>query len=229
MTKAGTLITVALVAGATAAAQAQPTPVTPPQPTVPEIFTAMGEFVRVAYNSEGFATLGYRMAQQEIGKEWMLLQVGITLRKPTKDYRVKRQDLSIRTPDGKTIPLATQKEYAAANLTALNNRLRVIHDSINYFPVDASRPCALQFFADLGGPGPTFAYEETELSSDRACLGRLYFRVPGGIQVGQHWLDIRFAGSTVEVPFRTLTNEEEKEFRERWQEIKKQHDATFKH
>jgi hypothetical protein len=221
-------LALALVAGAAAAAQAQ-TPVTPPQPTVPEIFTAEGEWVRIAYNNEGYATLGYRWAQMEVGQEWMLLQLGVTLRKPTKDYKLKREHLSIRTPDGKTIPLATQKEYAAANLMALNSRAKAIHDSINYFPADAFRACALQLFADLGGPGPTFAMDDVELSTNRACLGRVYFRVPGGIQVGQHWLDIRFASTTVQVPFRTLTKEEEKEFSKRWQDLKKQHDAAFKH
>ena len=37
---------------------------------------------------------------------------------------------------GKVIPLATQREYAEAGyLTALNNRAKVIRDTINYFPV----------------------------------------------------------------------------------------------
>ncbi len=222
----GALLVLALVVGGPAAAQ---TPVAAPQPTVPEMFTLEGEFVRIAYNNEGFASLGYRWAQMQVGQEWMLLQLGVTLRKPTKDYKLKREHLSIRTPDGKTIPLATQKEYAAANVMALNTRAKAIHDSINYFPGDAFRACPLRLFADLGGPGPTFAQDEVDLSYDSACLGRVYFRVPGGIQVGQHWLDIRFAGSVVQVPFRTLTKEEEKEFSKRWQELKKQHEAAFKH
>ena len=216
----------ALVVGAVAAA-AQ-TPVTPPQPTVPEIFTIEGEFVRVAYNNEGYASMGYRMAQQQVGQEWILLQVGLTLRKPTKDYKLKREHLSVTTPDGKTIPLATQQEYRGGMgaVSALDMRAKVNPDSINYFPNDVSRGCALLFFSD--DAGRTLAFDETELGYNRACLGRLYFKIPGGVQVGQHWLNVQFAGSSLQVPFRILTKDEEKELGKRWQELKKQHEAAFK-
>ena len=33
-----------------------------PEPGVPELFTLEGQFVRAAYNNEGYVTLGYRMA-----------------------------------------------------------------------------------------------------------------------------------------------------------------------
>jgi uncharacterized protein (DUF1684 family) len=214
----------ALVAGG-AGAQ---TPVAAPQPTVPEIFTVEGEFVRVAYNNEGYASMGYRMAQEQVGQEWVMLQAGLTLRKPTKDYNLKRDHLSITTPDGKNIPLATQQEYrgAMAAVSSLDMRAKVAPDSINYFPNDVSRGCALRFFPD--DRGATLAFDETELSWSRACLGRLYFRIPGGVQIGQHWLNVQFAGSSLQVPFRILTKEEEKELSKRWQELKKQHEASFK-
>ncbi len=219
------LVALALVAAGAATAQ---TPVTAPQPTVPELFTMEGEFVRVAYNNEGYASMGYRMAQQQVGQEWILLQVGLTLRKPTKDFKLKREHLSVTTPDGKKIPLATQQEYRGGMgaVASLDMRAKVNPDSINYFPNDVSRGCALLFFSDTGGR--TLAFDETELSWNRACLGRLYFKIPGGVQVGQHWLNIQFAGSSLQVPFRILTKEEEKEFSKRWQELKKQHEAAFK-
>ena len=221
------LLLMALVGGGVASGQAPK--VTPPQPTVPEVFTLQGQYVRIAYNNEGFATLGYRMAQDQIGKEWMLLLVGITLRKPTPDYRLTRGALSITTPDGKTIALATQKEYsdgmgAVRNLT---QRAKVIRDSIDYFPLEADQACSIQFFADFGGAGHQLAFDEVELSWHRACLGRLFFKVPGGIQIGQHWLNIHFANSSVQVPFRTLTKEEEKQLEKYWQDIKKQHEAAL--
>jgi hypothetical protein len=219
---------VTLAGGGAAFAQDQPLKVTPPQPTVPEVFTLMGQYVRMAYNNEGFATLGYVMAQEDIGKEWMLLSVGVTLRKPTEDYKLKREDLSITTPDGKKIPLATNDEYRsnAGAVNSLNRRAKVQKDSIDYFPLDATHPCALQFFADLGAAS-SFAYDWTELSWQRACVGRLFFRVPGGIQVGQHWLNIKFAGSELQVPFRTLTKDEAKQLSKSWKDLKKQLDATY--
>ena len=184
--------------------------------------------MRVAYNSEGFANLGYRMAQQELGKPWVLLTVGLSLREKVDNEKITREDLTLRTPDGKTIPLASQKEYlaAAGPLKALNARAKVVHDSIDYFPVGATQACAIQFFADLDRRG--LAYDFVELSPQRGCVGRLYFQVPGGIQPGQHWLDVKFAGSVVQVPFRIFTKEEEKDFKKQWQDLKKAHDASYK-
>jgi len=208
-------------------AAAQAPQVQMPKPTVPEIFTLEGEFVRIAYNNEGFATLGYRMAQEEVGKDWVLLAVGITLRKPTKDFTMKRASLSLTTPDGKRLPLPTQQQYQGANLQALNMRAQVMNDSINYFPPDASQPCAIKFFANLDSAFP-LAYDQTELSWQRVCLGRLYFNVPGGIQLGQHFLNIKFANSELQVPFRTLSKEDEKVLRKKWDDIKKAHEAALK-
>jgi hypothetical protein len=213
-----------------AAAQDQSIEAIIPKPTVPEVFTLLGEFVRVAYNNEGYATLGYRLAQEQVDKEWMMLLVGVTLRKPTEPYKLTREALSITTPDGTKIPLATQQEYSAggAEVRSLTRRAQTVRDSINYFPLEADRPCGLQFFADPGSGGPKLAWDSTELDWQRACAGRLFFRVPGGIKVGQHWLNIQFAGSSLEVPFRLLTEEEEKEFRKTWKDIKKQHEAGYK-
>ena len=145
----------------------------------------------------------------------MLLEVGLTMRSPAKNFTLKREHLSIKTPDGTTIPLATQKQYAEAGyLRALNQRMRVMRDSINYFPVEATRGCSIQFFANLGGAGPSSPTTRWSSSTDRGCVGRLYFHVPGGIKVGQHWLVVNFGESVVEVPFRTLTKEEAKAVRE---------------
>jgi hypothetical protein len=199
--------------------------VTAPQPTVPEVFTLMGQYVRVAYNNEGFASLGYRAAQGSVGEEWMLLEVGLTVR-TGKDYTLKREHLSVKLPDGSSVPLASQKDYSAANPRALNMRAKVVRDSINYFPVDATRGCPIQFFANLD-QGPRLAFDQVDLSKERACLGRLYFKVPGGIKIGQHWLVVKFSESELQVPFRILTKEEAKEFEKSWEDIKKAHEASL--
>ena len=85
-----------------------------PKPTVPEFFTITGQFTRIAYNNEGFATLGYRTTQQSIGGDWMLLDVGFTLIEGTKDYVLKREHIKLKTPDGTSIPLATRAEFNQA-------------------------------------------------------------------------------------------------------------------
>ncbi len=72
------------------------------------------------------------------------------------------------------------------------------------------------------------AWDQFEATSDRACMGRLYFHVPGGIKYGQHWLNVKFANSTLRVPFRILTADEEKLLSKNFKDIKKQVDEAFK-
>ena len=91
-----------------------------------------------------------------------------------------------------------------------------------------SRGCPLAVLRQPGAGRRGLAFDEVELSSNRGCVGRLYFHVPGGIKVGQHWLNVNFGESEVQVPFRILTKEEEKEFKDSWQDIKKAHDSSYK-
>jgi len=208
-------------------AQAQgPPEVKIPQPGVPQIMTMEGKFVRAAYNNEGYVIIGYQLVNRSVGEEWMLLEVGVTVLDNTPDYELKRDALSLETPDGKTIPLPTVSEHRAGNTQALQNREKVQRDSINYFPPSATRACGLTFFPDL--TSRVLPVDEVELSHERACLGRLYFKIPGGITYGQHWLNVKFEKSLVRVPFRVLTKEEEKLMDKNYKSISKQVKDAFK-
>ena len=212
---------------ATGDAQAQEKPkVQLPQPGVPEIMTLEGNFERVAYNNEGYVILGYQATNRSVGEEWMLLEVGMTVLGKTPDYRLTREAISLTTPDGKTIPLPSITEQRAGKYQAIQQRANVQRDSINYFPTRASRACAILFFPDLGSRA--LPYDVVDLSDDRACLGRLYFRIPGGIALGQHFLNVKFAKSVVRVPFRIMTQEEERLLSRNYKDIKKQVEDAFK-
>lgn len=96
---------------------------------------------------------------------------------------------------------------------------------ISYLPGDVVRRCTLSFFSDPDRRN--LSCDQVELNFQTACLGRLAFHVPGGIRTGQHWLRVKFAGSEVQVPFRILTKDEGKEFRETWEDVKEEHDASM--
>jgi len=204
----------------------QPPTLAIPQPGVPQLMTMEGRFVRAAYNNEGYVILGYQLVNRSLGEEWMLLEVGITVRDDTPAFKLTREALSLETPDGKTIPLPSVSEHRAGDTRALENREKVQRDSINYFPPSASRACRIGFFSDLSSRA--MPYDEVEVSSDRACLGRLYFHIPGGIKYGQHWLNVKFPKSLVRVPFRILTEDEEKMLSKNYKDISKQVKEAFK-
>ena len=199
-----------------------------PQPVVPEVFTLQGEFVRMAYNAEGFATLGYRTANNSIDEQWMLLELGLTLVDPTDDQPFKRDQISLQLPDGSTIGMASQEEFNKGNLRALDRRANTVRDSINYFPRLATQSCRIGFFADASQSGRSLAYDQVTLSRRLACVGRVYFHLPDGIKDGQYYLNLKFKESVVQVPFRIFTDEEQKEFNKNWKTIKKEHEAEYK-
>jgi hypothetical protein len=207
-------------------AASQDQPVVLPKPGVPQVSTMEGKFVRASYNNEGYVILGYQASNRSVGEEWMLLEVGITLREGVSDYRLTREAISLDTPDGKTIPLPSITEQRGGGVNAIQQRAKVQRDSINYFPPKASRACALLFFPDLDARALPF--DEVDLSDDRACLGRFYFKIPGGIAYGQHWLNVKFRNSLVRVPFRILTEDEERFVSKNYKSIERQVKEAFR-
>jgi hypothetical protein len=196
-----------------------------PEPGVPQIMTMEGRFVRAAYNNEGYVILGYRLANMSVGQSWLLLEVGMTVRDKVPNYSLTREAISLETPDGKTIPLPSNQEFREAQLHALQKQGEMIRDSINYFPPSANRACRIGFFADLADRASS--YDRVELSPDRGCVGRLFFPIEGGIQYGQHWLNVKFEQSLIRVPFRILTKDEEKTLDKHYKSIEKQVKEAF--
>ena len=197
-----------------------------PQPGVPQIMTMEAKFVRAAYNNEGYVILGYQVNNRSIGEDWMLLEVGMTVLDKTPDYTLKRDAISLDTPDSKTLPLPSVQEHREANTSAIEARERVQRDSINYFPPMASQACRIGFFSDLDSRA--MPWDEVEITSRRACLGRLYFHIPGGITYGQYWLNVKFENSLIRVPFRIFTADEEKLLSKNYKSIEKQVEEAFK-
>src|SRR5262245_44704329 len=120
-----------LVAAGTTPRQAQKTPVPIPNPGVPQIQTLEAQFVRIAYNNEGYVSLGYRLANTLVGKEWILLEVGMTVREGQQAFKLTRDAISLSLPDESTVPLPSQAEYSQVDLRAIENQSKVLNDSIN--------------------------------------------------------------------------------------------------
>jgi hypothetical protein len=215
---------VVLSGAATLYAQEKPK-VQIPDPGVPQIMTIEGKFVRAAYNNEAYVILGYQVANRSIGDPHMMIDLGTTLRDGMPEYDLKRDALSVTTPDNKTVKLMTVEEYRKADLRALESRARVQRDSINYFPPMATQACRVGFFAEPGSPA--MAWDTVAVNNRRACVGRLFFEIPGGIVHGQYFLNVQFAQTLIRVPFRILTDDEEKLLSKNYGDIRKQVKEAF--
>ena len=219
-------ITIAVTVATVQAQEKPKVQVQIPDPGVPQAMSIEGKFVRAAYNNEGYAIIGYQVANRSIGEEYMMLDLGTTVRSGVKAYKLTRDKLEVTLPDGKNVPLLTMEEYRGANLSAIEARARVQRDSINYFPPEAHEACRIGFFAQPNSPA--MSWSEVELSSRRGCAGRLFFKIPGGIKHGQYFLNVKFEQSLIRVPFRILTEDEEKLLSKNYKSIEKQVEEAFR-
>jgi hypothetical protein len=202
---------------------------------VPELVRMEGPYVRAAYNDEGYVVLGYQAANNSVGDPWMLLDAGIALGKGRKNQTITRDEVSLSTPDGKTVPLPSNAEYVSANLTALEYRASIVRGRELAFPADTyARSCpdkdGSRFFYDSAATLYARVYPPLDgvtLNPQCRWEGTLYFPVPGGIQYGQYFLNVKFDGSRIRVPFRIMTKDEEKMLNDNYGSIKKQFEEAF--
>jgi hypothetical protein len=186
--------------------------------------SAVSTFVRVAENNEGWVVVGYDTANSSVNEKWMLLNVGITLQDGVKNQKITRDQFKLVIPDGQVISLATQEEYnkGSGTLAAMNERAGIESQSINYFPNGRTRPCRIGFFGNMDQRVGDLSFEYFWADDRSACVGRVYFQLPEGIQLGQYNFDVQFADSVVRVPFKIMTKEEAKEFDKEWKEAEKE-------
>ena len=150
-----------------------------PEPGVPQVMTMEGRYVRAAYNNEGYAILGYRLANLTVGEKWMLLEVGLTVRDGVPDFRITRGAFSLETPDGKTIAFAVCRGVPPGGPAGTRQSRR--------------RPCATRSTTSRRLPprpagsasSPTWSsramtYDEVELSSGAAASAGCTSRCPAG-------------------------------------------------
>jgi hypothetical protein len=168
-----------------------------------------GTYIQVVYNTEAWVVLGFQPANFFVGEDWMLLDVGITLLEGEKNQDLTREDFKLLTPEGSALTMATREEYGAAAgvLKMLNKRANRQGESINHFPVGTTDSCRIDFFSDPTEDSP-IPCEKVEVANGRACLGRLFFKIPGSIQYGQYWLLVQFEKSQLKVPFKVMTEKE---------------------
>lgn len=158
----------------------------------------VGEFILRQKGPEVEAYLGYRFASQSIGSDWLILEVAMT--SPNgQSADVKRASVFVRTPDGTTVPLATQEEFGKdyGGLRSTLQKAYVARDPMDYFN-PSREDCALNLFTS---PGGGVVFEELSLNDRRACQGQLFFKVPGGIQKGRWTFGIDLEESDIRIPF----------------------------
>lgn len=168
------------------------------KPTATPGVEQMGQFIMMQKGPELEAVLGYRFAAQHLNQDWLLLETALT--SPFADMtEVKRSNIWVETPDGKKVALATQKDFNEAYvvLRPMIHKANVARDPLNYFP-PSRKDCRLGFFVE---PGKGVAFNSVTVNYKRGCVGKLFFKIPGGVKAGQWKFGIDLPNSKIEIPF----------------------------
>jgi len=158
----------------------------------------LGDYILRNAAKDVEVVMGYRHAAKNLGQEWLVLEVALSA--PTGETAtIKRENIFVRAPDGTRVPLATQEEFGEA-YSGLRARLRqadIQRDPMDYFP-PSRQPCGLELFAE---PGTAVTFQQLSVDWKRACEGKLFFRIPGGVQPGRYVLGMDLEESQIRIPF----------------------------
>ena len=145
------------------------------------------------------ATVSYLQGKKSVAEEWLVLAVELTNPRGAGPVDLHRDDISIRTPDGRRIELVDKQDYFKNYA-----RLQIPVDrTLDYLPLlylyqPSRAPCGRWF---LEAAPQRISFDEINLSSARTCSGPLVFKVPDGVQPGRWRLVFELEESRPDIPF----------------------------
>jgi len=140
----------------------------------------------------------YKFANVSVGDDWIILNVAITS-SDSQAIEVRSDSVSVRTPDGRKIPLPTYPDFIDAypEIQSSARRAALASDPLD-FTHAGRRTCDLGF---QPLPGTVTALESVYVNVRKICQGLLFFPVQGGIQPGRWEFIIEFEEFDARVPF----------------------------
>ncbi len=157
----------------------------------------VGKYIVKSETSDLEVVIGYRYAQQNLGSPWLLLEAATTS-PPNKTATIKREEVSVTTPAGETIPLATQNDVnnAWGVVMPIVNAADIARDPMNYW-APRVKTLLMRFYV---APGDGVSYDEFSVNNFRVCQGRFLFEIPGGVQAGRYVVNIDQPGGGISIP-----------------------------
>jgi hypothetical protein len=158
----------------------------------------LGQYILRAKGAQADVVVAYRYASLNLGNEWLLLEVALS--SPAgQSAEFRREGIWVITPDGVRVPAASQKAFGEAFRTIQNQitQANVVRDPMDYFPPNRVK-CSLQLYV---APGEGVVFDKVAVNDRRACEGKLFFYIPGGVQPGRYVLGMEVAEDEIRIPF----------------------------
>jgi len=187
----GVLAIVPLACGSTTPAM--------PNPVIEPTIDQPGRYIVRYRDSVVEIVLDTKYAANNLGEEWLILNTAMS-GMTGADTEIDRELVSVRTPDGRTIPLPSYREFNAAysKIAPAARRAGLASDPLD-FTRASRRDCLVDFFP-LPGSGRS-ARKALHVSKNDLCVGLLYFPIPNGVQPGSWKLIVEFEETEAILPF----------------------------
>ena len=138
-------------------------------------------------------------ANANLGEDWLVLNVAVS-GMTGGATAIDRDRISVRTPDGTTVPLPSYRDFNAAytELAPTQRRATLASQPLD-FTRGGRRACSIDFMPTPGSG--TAAKTVLHVTKNQLCVGLLDFPVPGGVQPGTWRFVIDFEETRAVVPF----------------------------
>lgn len=152
----------------------------------------------IEYRYQGLAVVAnYDYSQRDHDQPWLLVDVALG---SANRFVLHRTNFRLVTPDGQTIPLASQQQGAAdvAQINLLIQNAKIYRQNLDsYFP-QRNRHERISFFSL---PFARSISDEAIVDNDRVAIGPLLFRSPtGSWKEGTHRLVLTNENAKAELP-----------------------------
>ena len=141
----------------------------------------------------------YYHSQRNHDSRWLLIEAGVST---SELGTIPRTAISLRTPNGREIPLATQRRVGEDTVRIeqlLQNAKVVSHNVASYF-TQRDRIESMSLFTLPFGP---VVHDDFVVDAHRVAVGPLFFEAPTGAwEDGTYALVLRHAKGTAELPIR---------------------------
>jgi hypothetical protein len=158
----------------------------------------LGEYILRQRGNEAEVIVAYKYAALNLGNEWLLLELALSSPQG-ESAKFERKDIWVRTPDGVRIPAASQEAFGEAyrGIRAEISQANVVREPMDYFPPNRL-PCSIQLYV---APGEGVVFDQVSVNDRRACQGKLFFYIPGGVQPGRYVLGMDLEEDEIRIPF----------------------------
>jgi hypothetical protein len=148
-------------------------------------------------DADAHIVAAYYYSQRNHESRWLMIQAGVST---TERNTIERGAIALRTPEGREIPLATQRRVGedVSRIEQLLQNAKVLSHNVASYFVQRDRIDDMRFFTLPFGP---VVHDSFVVDRHGVAVGPLFFESPTGAwENGTYALIVRHAKGTSELP-----------------------------